>query len=308
MKKVLITGASGFIGRNCPPILKKLGYEVHTVSLDPVKKTDDGIRWHRTDLLNDREMEKLMTGVKPTHLLHLAWYAEPKKYWNSDENFKWVKASTMLLREFYSNGGRRAVMAGTCAEYDWQYGRCFEKTTPLVPATVYGKCKHSLQTALVDFSEKTGLSSAWGRIFFLYGPNERSERLVPSVIISVLQGKVASCSHGNQIRDFLYVKDVASAFVALLESDVRGPVNIASGLPLVLKEVICKIGEKLERPELISFGDIPTLKDEPPLLVANVRRLRDEVKWTPRYDIDSGLDQTIRWWKENLRHVIKVAL
>jgi nucleoside-diphosphate-sugar epimerase len=297
MKKILITGASGFIGRNCLRALLRLGYEVHAVCPDSLEEAYPAVKWHRADLLKLEEAKELVAGLKATHLLHFAWYAEPKKYWTSDENFKWVRASTELLKEFYSNGGHRAVMAGTCAEYDWGQGICSENTTPLLPTTVYGKCKHSLQGALADFSGKTGLSSAWGRIFFLYGPNEHPARLVSSVIISLLQGKPASCSYGNQIRDFLHVEDVASAFVALLESDVRGAVNIASGRPIALKEVICKIGEKLKQPKLIRLGDIPSPKDEPPLLVADVKRLKEEVGWAPKYDIDSGLDQTIKWWK-----------
>lgn len=300
MKKVLLTGATGFIARNCLGGLVESGYDVYAAALDQIELVDPKIKWLRVDLLDDRQTEKLVADVGATHLLHFAWYAEPKKYWNSQDNFKWVEASKRLLKGFYSNGGRRVVMAGTCAEYDWQYGRCFENSTLLLPATIYGKCKHSLQTTLENFSDETGLSSAWGRIFFLYGPNEHPVRLVSSVIISLLQGKPASCSYGNQIRDFLHVKDVASAFVALLESDVRGAVNIASGKPIALKEVICKIGEKLEHPELIRLGDIPSSKDEPSLLVADVRRLKEEVGWTPEYDIDSGLDQTIKWWKENL--------
>jgi len=300
MKKVLVTGASGFIGRNCLSGLVELGYGVYAVDTARLEEADSRIKWLSVDLLDIKQVEKLLKDVRATHLLHFAWYAEPKKYWNSDENYKWVEASKVLLKGFHSNGGCRAVMAGTCAEYNWQYGRCIEDTTPLLSATVYGKCKHSLQIALANFSDATGLSSAWGRIFFLYGPYEHPQRLVSSVIISLLQGKPASCSHGNQIRDFLHVEDVASAFVALLESDVRGPVNIASGLQIALKEVICKIGKKLGRPELIRLGDILSSKDEPPLLVADVRRLQEEVGWTPKYDIDSGLDQTIEWWKERL--------
>lgn len=300
MKKVLITGASGFIGRNCLSRLTALGYDVCAITPDPIEDADSGIRWYRTNLLDPLQTEKLVAEIKATHLLHFAWYAEPQKYWSSEENYKWVEASKVLLNGFYANGGRRAVMAGTCAEYDWKHGCCIENSTPLIPATLYGKCKNSFRKELSDFSEETGLSSAWGRIFFLYGPHEYPQRLVSSVIISVLQGKPASCSHGEQIRDFLHVEDVASAFIALLESEVCGPVNIASGQPLALKEVICKIGEKLKRPDLIHLGDIPTSKDDPPLLVADVGKLREKVGWTPVYDIESGLDQTIHWWEQNL--------
>ncbi|MDD5428968.1 MAG: NAD(P)-dependent oxidoreductase [Candidatus Omnitrophica bacterium] len=300
MKKVLITGASGFIGRNCLPALKKMGYEIHAAGPDILGEYKNTVTWHAADLLDAAQTEKLLSGMKATHLLHFAWYAQPKKYWTSDENFKWLEASKRLVEVFYANGGRRAVAAGTCAEYDWSRGVCSEGSTPLLPATVYGKCKHAFQEALAEFSKENSLSSAWGRIFFLYGPHEHPGRLISSVILSLLQGKPASCSHGNQVRDFMYVKDVGSAFAALLESDVRGPVNIASGRPMALKDIISRIGEKIGAPELIRLGQIQAPKDEPQLLTADVTRLNKEVGWTPQYDIDSGLDETIEWWKENL--------
>lgn len=303
MKRVLLTGASGFIARNCLPFLVDSGYDIYAVALDCLAGAHPDIKWLQVDLLEEDQAEKMVKDVKATHLLHFAWYAEPKKYWDSQENFKWLKASNMLLKNFYAHGGQRAVMAGTCAEYDWQAGRCLESETALLPATIYGKCKHSLQTALADFSSKNTLSSAWGRIFFLYGPNEHPSRLVPSVIISILQGKPVACSHGNQIRDFLHVQDVASAFVSLLNSDAKGAVNIASGEPVALKEVIKKIADKLGSPELIRWGGIVPSKDEPPLLTADIRRLREEVGWVARYNIDTGLNQTINWWKEHLAKV-----
>jgi nucleoside-diphosphate-sugar epimerase len=169
--------------------------------------------------------------------------------------------------------------------------------TPLAPATLYGVSKHSLQLMLTAFSNQTTLSSAWGRIFYLFGPYEHPERLVGYVIRSLLQGRPARCSRGDQIRDFLYVEDVAEAFVALLESAVSGPVNIASGKPVALREVIDTIAETLNRPHLIQLGALPDRENEPPLLVADVRRLRDEVGWRPRYDLEQGMLRTIEWWK-----------
>jgi len=96
------------------------------------------------------------------------------------------------------------------------------------------------------------------------------------------------------------VEDVASAFVAILESDVQGPVNIGSGRPVSLKEVVSKIGEKIGRPDLICLGEKAAPEDDPPLLTADIRRLREEVNWSAQYGLDAGLDQTIRWWKDHL--------
>ena len=300
MKKVLVTGGTGFIGRHCLPMLLDKGFEVHAVSSRPIEKKEPSINWHQVNLLATREVELLMSRVKPSYLLHLAWYVTPGKYWTSNENLRWVGASLELLRNFEQCGGERLVVAGTCAEYDWRYGYCSEKITPLAPKTLYGSCKHALQLMLNEYAKQTEISIAWGRIFYPYGPYEYPDRLIPYVILSLLKGKPALCSHGNQIQDFMFVKDTADAFSALLDCDVSGPVNIASGKLNALKDIIFKIAEKLGNKDLIKLGAVPPSKDEPLLLAADTSRLTSEVGWSGKYDLDSGLDETIKWWTDSI--------
>jgi len=299
LKRVLLTGAGGFVGRHCLPALRDAEFEIHALSRT-AHATEHDVQWHAVNLFEDGAAESLLTEVRPTHLLHLAWYAEPGRYWTAPENFQWVRASLALLQAFAAQGGQRVVMAGTCAEYDWRHGWCSEEVTPLIPATVYGICKHSLQTMLAAYSRQYGLSSAWGRIFFLYGPHEHPSRLVASVIRSLLQGEPALCSSGEQVRDFLHVADVASAFVALLDSQIPGPVNIASGEAVAIRDVVNKISTKLGRPELLRLGARITSPEEPPLLLADVGRLNKELGWRPSFGLDSGLDETIAWWRNQL--------
>ncbi|MBO0350582.1 NAD-dependent epimerase/dehydratase family protein [Phormidium pseudopriestleyi FRX01] len=300
MKKVLITGGRGFIGQHCLPLLLAKGYEVHAVSSQPVNQSNSKVYWHQANLLKPEEVSRLLSQIKPSHLLHFAWFAIPGKYWTALENFKWVEGSLNLLQEFAQSGGQRVVMAGTCAEYNWDYGYCSEKVTPLVPKTLYGVCKNSLQSMVDAFAQQTGISSAWGRIFFAYGPHEYGDRLVPSVIRSLLQRKTAPCSHGNQIRDFLYVQDVADAFVTLLESHVSGAINIASGQPVALKDIIYQIGEILNGSELIELGVLPTSTNDPPLLIGDMRRLRDELCWQPKFNLNQGLNEAVTWWEKQI--------
>lgn len=318
MRKVLLTGATGFIGRHCLHALVATGSfdEIHAVStredasnfalepasdFDSTAATESVVRWHRADLLSDDDVKRVLAEVQPTHLLHMAWYAEPGKYWTSPANEEWLRASKELLRAFIEHGGERVVGAGTCAEYDWNDGGyCSERETPLAPATLYGKCKHALHKTLEELASETGTSAAWGRIFFLYGAHEHPQRLVSSVIRALLRDEPARCTHGEQLRDFLDVRDVAAAFVALLESDVRGAVNIASGEAVSLKTVINKIASKLNRTHLVQLGALAAPAGEPKLLAADVSRLNREVRWSPRYTLDAGLDAAILWWREQL--------
>lgn len=299
MKRVLLTGAGGFVGRHCLHALLAQGYQVHAVAsrkhVPPPALP--GVRWYCADLLDRGQISALLAEVRPTHLLHCAWYAVPGEYWTATENFHWVGASLHLLEAFAGEGGQRVVGVGSCAEYDWHDGHCSELATALKPATTYGVCKHAFQLLLTAFSKQTRLSAAWGRLFFLYGPHESQERLVASAIRSILLGEPARCTHGRQIRDFLHVQDAADALVALLESDVLGPVNIASGAPVAVLEVVQEIADQLERPNLVRLGALPASENEPPVLVADVARLRDEVRWSPRGDLASGLAETIKWWK-----------
>ncbi|HST51631.1 MAG TPA: NAD(P)-dependent oxidoreductase [Pyrinomonadaceae bacterium] len=300
MKKVLLTGATGFIGRHCLRALADRGYEVHAVSSREANSREAvaNVVWRRADVLDRAQTFALVESVRPTHLLHLAWYAVPGRYWTSTENFRWVESGLNLLQAFAGVGGRRVVAAGTCAEYEWgDDAPCSESKTPPRPATLYGACKHAAHVMLEAYAAQERLSAAWGRLFFLYGPWEHPSRLVASVTRSLLRGEAARCSSGRQVRDFLYAEDVASAFVALLDSEVEGAVNVASGRGVTLKEVVEKVGEKVGRPDLIEFGALPSPKGEPGVLVADVSRLRDEVGWRPRYDLDAGLDRTIEWWR-----------
>lgn len=300
MKRVLVTGATGFIGRHSLTPLLRRGYEVHGVTEACALADPAGVIWHQADLLVPGQVERMLVEVRPSHLLHFAWFARPGEYWTSPENLRWVQASLSLLRVFSREGGHRLVSAGTCAEYDWGHGLCLERETPLSGATLYGVCKRAVFAVQESFAAQMEMSAAWGRIFMLYGPHEDRQRLVPSVILPLLRGQPAPCSHGRQIRDFLHVADVGEAFAALLDSTVTGPVNIASGHPAAIGEVVQMIAVLVGRPELVRMGAVQAPAGEPERLVADVSRLTTEVGWTPRYDLESGLRQTIDWWQAAL--------
>jgi nucleoside-diphosphate-sugar epimerase len=296
--RVLVTGAHGFVGRYCVADLLKRGHEVHCVSSgDRDAELPEGT-WHRADLLDVAAAAKLVDRVRPTHLLHLAWETTHGRFWTSPENMGWLVASLELFRAFANCGGRRAVMAGTCAEYRWDDHLCHEWTSPLEPRTLYGACKHALHVAAQGYATHTGVSLAWGRLFFLYGPGERAQRLVPSLVMALLRGEPAVCSHGRQFRDFLHVEDAARAFTALLASGVTGPVNVASGVPTRIGKVAETIGEITGRPDLVRLSATAAAADEPEFLVADVTRLTNEVGWQAKHDLRSGLSQTVEWWRQ----------
>lgn len=297
MKRVLLTGAGGFVGRRCLAPLTEAGYEVHAVGRRPGAHASvdaPSLRWHAVDLLDARAVSALVAEVEPTHLLHLAWYTEHGKFWTAVENLSWVGASLKLFESFAAAGGRRVVAAGTCVEYAPEGDApCSEASTPLAPTTLYGACKHATHVALEAFARQASLSAAWGRLFFPYGPGEPPGRLVPSVARALLAGEPALCTHGRQVRDFIHVEDAATAFVALLGSGAEGAVNVGSGQPVALREVVERVAAHTGRPDLVRLGARPAPAGEPPSLYADARRLRAEVGWAPRYELDEGIAATV---------------
>ncbi len=300
MNNLLLTGAAGFIGRHVVSQLTDRDFRIHALVLpsDPLLPPQPNLRVHEADLFDYARQERIFKEIRPTHLLHLAWYTAHGKYWTSDENLRWVQCSLALARNFAQYGGKRAVFAGTCAEYDWNTPDLSETSTPMRPATLYGSCKNALRQIVGSYAPKAGFDWAWGRIFLLYGPFEHPDRFVPSVIRSIIRGQPAKCTAGTQIRDYLHVEDVASAFVALLKSPCQGPVNIASGRPVAIREIAALIARQLGRPELLELGAMPARPDEPERLVADTRRLFEEVGWKPNHTLESGLERVIAWWKE----------
>ena len=112
MTRVLVTGGTGFIGRHALPLLA--GHEVHASFSRAPGEDVPGVTWHRCDLLDTAAATTLVAEVRPTHLLHFAWYAVPGKFWDAAENAPWVEASLGLLAAFAGAGGRRATFAGSC--------------------------------------------------------------------------------------------------------------------------------------------------------------------------------------------------
>ncbi len=300
MSRVLVTGGAGFIGVPLVSELVRRGAEVHALTTRAVPPDIGEVHWHRADLAHDATVDELMAKLAPESLVHLAWYLEHGHFWHAPENVIWVERSLRLARAFVDQGGKRLVMLGTCAEYDWSAADTplHEVRSRLDPATLYGVAKDGLRRIVQAYAEREQVEFAWGRPFFIYGPGEAPERLAPAVIRSLLADEPVDTTRGEQVRDFMYVEDVAGAVVALLESEVLGEVNIASGVGVTVAEVVAEIARLVGRPELIRLGALPDRAEDPPLLLADVTRLREEVGFRPRFTLADGLAATVQWWRE----------
>ena len=288
--KILLTGATGFIGKYVAERLIIKGIDFVTVGRNAPNINNEHIN---ADLLLIKSFEQMLRTAQATHLIHLAWYAEHGKYWTSPLNDKWAEATLKLVEAFCNSGAQGVIAAGTCAEYDWSHGYCSEETTLIKPETLYGQAKDKTRKLVLSICEKYNVPCVWGRIFFPYGKEEHPHRLIPS-LVSVFRGERPPFGvNSSQYRDLLYAFDVAEAFIFLLLSEKTGIFNVSSGKPVQIIDVVYKIATLLNvNPKTIL--DLTTDRPgEPSLLVGENFKLKS-LGWKPEYTLDEGLEKVVK--------------
>lgn len=293
MKRVLVTGPSGFIGTHCLRRLASEHCEIHAVNRAGRGESSAGITWHAADLRDIDAVLPLIARIRPTHLLHGAWVATPRLYVHSPENFAWLQSTIALAEAFGTHGGVRFLGIGSSAEYAPGEQPCVEDKTPIRPATIYGKCKAAGWLAVQAAAQQHGFSAAWGRLFLPYGPGDTPQRLIPSVLAALRAGQPVQATHGTQQRDFIYAPDAADLLVRLLLSEEAGAFNVGTGRATTVRSVVEYLASRCSRPDLPQFGAIPLTSGEPAVLVADMGTVREHLSWSPQIEIQQGLDRVL---------------
>lgn len=274
--RVLVTGASGFVGRQVVAALLARGCEVHTAGRQ--SGGPPGATHHRADLLVADAASALLTASRPDTVVHCAWFVEHGRFWNAPENLDWIAATLRLARAAASSGVGRFVGAGTCMEYDWSHepGRARREDDPLAAASLYAEAKLATFRTVGRFLDGEGVAFAWARIFHPFGTGEPRQKLIPSVVRDLLRGEAPIVRSGRLVRDFVAVEDAGAAIAALAVSPVTGAVNIATGEAVTVREVVEAVRAALGGNTPIRFEDDP-LGREPATMTAAVNKLRHEV-------------------------------
>lgn len=272
-KKVILTGATGLIGKEAIKPLLDCGFEVFALTIDKAN-TDCGIKWINCNIFDEHSVQNVFMEKKPDYLLHFAWIATGD-YLMSDINYKFIDSSLNMLREFKNNGGKRAVFAGTCFEYKFK-DEPLKETDELNPTTIYAKCKNELREKAQKYCLDNNISFGWGRIFYVYGHGENEKRLVPHVINSLKNNKEVVIENGSLIRDYMYSRDIAVSFVKFLDSDSEGIVNICTGEGVSLGEYAQIIAKKLNKINLLVIKNEKTI--QPKIIIGNNEKLINIIK------------------------------
>lgn len=267
---ILLTGAGGFVGRQ---VLLRLAAQGHSLRLVVRSGSlrfpglTSGVEVIETlDLFQERREWWLnaLSGVDT--VVHLAWYAEPGEYLQSELNLECLTGTINLARACKEAEVRRFVGVGTCFEYDLAQG-VLSIDTPLRPRTLYAACKAAAFQVLGQLLPSVGVHFAWCRLFYLYGEGEDPRRLVPYLRHRLAAGLTAELTSGDQIRDYLDVSLAGGMIAEVVLSDRQGPINICSGVPITIRQLAERIADEYGRRDLLRFGARPSNLIDPPRVI-----------------------------------------
>ncbi len=268
-RRVLVSGGGGFLGRQICAALGDRAVATPTP---------------RPDLLTDAGRAAFLASGAADTLVHAAWVTGTGAFWTSEANLAWVAATLELARAFHATGGRRVVLVGSCAEYDWSRpGRgTWRETRPCRPGTLYGAAKLSAWITLDAYARQTGMTAACARVFMAVGPHEAPARLLPALIRAGATATPLATGPGDLTREFLDVRDAGAAIAAVALSNLQGPVNVGAGRTHTLRELVGLVPGAAQAARLGERGPRP---GEPLVMVPNGARLRRATGFAPRYTL-----------------------
>jgi len=293
--RVLVTGASGFIGTRLVETLVRGGAKVHASSRQAPAAAGEGLTWHTGDLSDAGVASAMVRSARPDFVFHLASRVTgsqdlaavlPTLHANLITTVNLLVAAT-------EHGKPRFVTAGSLVEPR-------DRSQGITPSSPYAAGKWASGDYLRMFHSLYGLPASVARIFMVYGPGQRdTTKLVPYTVLCALRGEAPACGSGDRLVDWIYVDDVVEGLLALAAtSETAGTaVDLGSGVLVsirdVTQEIIHQVGSEVDP----RFGARPDPKMEP-VVVADTEGTKRRIGWSPRVTMADGLGRTISWYQE----------
>ncbi|PZO17844.1 MAG: NAD-dependent epimerase/dehydratase [Burkholderiales bacterium] len=268
---VLLTGATGFVGRQVLAALLDSGAQVRVI-VRHGKEAGLADRPGVESVLTTHDLfaepatwwSQALAGVQT--VVHCAWYAEPGKYLQSPINLHCLEGTLRLGLAATQAGVTRFVGIGTCFEYD--VDACFlQISTPLRPRSLYASAKAAAFFNLQQLFLSSEVDFAWCRLFYLYGEGEDPRRLVPYLHQKLRAGELVELTDGHQIRDYLDVKVAGRQIAEVTLGDHTGPLNICSNIPTTVRQMCESIADLYDQRALLRFGARQPHHTDPPCVV-----------------------------------------
>ena len=308
--RVLVTGATGFIGSHLVRRLVDEGAEVHALtsvvsSVYPVRLAPlrDRVTLHGGNLIDRSAMDAVVADARPTHVFHLGAYTHVGKSWQRvDECIQTnVQGTVNLLQALESAGYERFVYLGTSEIYG-DIDVPFREDAAVNPISPYSVSKYAGERFCRMFHEGRGWPIVMVRPFNAYGPAQTPDRVIPEIIVRALRGDELRMTMGRQTREFNFVDDLVDGIVRAGTVDgIEGELfNLGCGEETSMRELAREILDLLGNPIEAKFGALPERPTEIPRMFCDNTRARDVLGWSPSHTLRDGLLETIDWYRAEL--------
>lgn len=273
-RSILVTGGTGFVGRQVVRHLLDRGFRVTLTARHPAAVRQAASRVYavrETADLFSESLERLMRLVEGCDtVIHCAWCTDRADYLSSPLNTTCLEGTVRLAHACAATGVARFVGVGTCAEYDHTAGT-LATSTPLRPTSLYAASKAAAFLVLSSLLPQVGVKFTWCRLFYLFGEGEREDRLIPTVRRHLAQGIPVALTEGSQLRDFLDVAEAGRLITEAATEGVDGPLNICSEIGLSVRSLVETVADEYGRRDLLRFGERPLSSFDPPFIVGKRR-------------------------------------
>jgi len=298
-KKILIVGGTGFIGYHLAKKSLKKGWQVTSISSNPPKRIRylSKVKYIRCDIVN-KKLLKRRTNNNFDYVVNLGGYVDhsnKKKTFLSHYNGCKNLAEIFLKKKISS-----FIQIGSSLEYGASRSPQKENITCNLKSikSIYGKAKLSAILYMINLFKKKNFPVTILRLYLVYGPKQDINRFLPSIIKGCLKNKKFPSSHGDQLRDFLYVDDAVEAIIkSLINKNSKGQIiNIGSGKPKLIKNVIEKV-KKIAKGGKPQYGMFKLRKFDIPKLYPNIEKIKYKINWHPKISFNMGLKKTINSYR-----------
>lgn len=300
-RRVLVTGASGFVGAHLVRRLLADGAEVAALTSSPAGH-EPAVRWEVADLRDQDATERAVRSVEPELVVHLAALTHVgRSFERAEDHIETNVRGTVHLLQALAGRYERFVYVGSGDVYG-DGPAPFHEDQPVAPVSPYAVSKYAAERFCRMYHQAYGWPIVCLRPFNSFGPGQSVDRIIPELVVAGLQGRSLPMTEGRQTREFTFVEDVAHAIgLSLTAPGLDGDVlNVCRGEEVSMRSLALLVAEVTASGVEPDFGALPHRPNEIWRMVGDPTRAHERLGWRATVSLEDGLARTAAWYRDEL--------